>query len=98
MSGIGKVLGGGGIQYNAQCICDASGNCITCHAKLDLLEAAVGLPHKERIEEDFGRAVWYGAECKTFYPIRGLANCSEEELQVAMSKCWAFDRNAYGGP
>ncbi|KAF4657474.1 hypothetical protein FOL47_008416 [Perkinsus chesapeaki] len=101
--GIGKFLGGGGIQYSAQCICDAAGDCTSCHAKLDLLEAAVGLSSPLRVQQDFGKAMWYWADCTAdswmdFYPVKGLADCSEAELQEAMEKCWAFDREVYGGP
>ncbi|KAF4738038.1 hypothetical protein FOZ62_021586, partial [Perkinsus olseni] len=101
--GIGKFLGGGGIQYSAQCICDATGDCSACHAKLDAMQAAVGLPNPLRVEQDFGKAMWFWADCTAdswmdFYPPEGVANCSEEELEEAMYKCWAFDRDVYGGP
>ncbi|KAF4686866.1 hypothetical protein FOZ60_004745 [Perkinsus olseni] len=101
--GIGKFLGGGDIQYSAQCICDAHGDCTTCHAKLDTLEAVVGLPRPLRIEQDFGKAMWFWADCTghpgvDFYPPEGIASCSEEELEEAMDKCLAFDRGVNGGP
>ncbi|EER15565.1 hypothetical protein Pmar_PMAR016250 [Perkinsus marinus ATCC 50983] len=102
--GIGKFLGGGGIQYSAQCICDdVTGDCTVCHSKLDAMQAAVGLANPLRVEQDFGKAMWYWADCTSdswmdFYPSDGVANCSEEDLQDAMEKCWSFDRDVYGGP
>ncbi|KAF4663301.1 hypothetical protein FOL47_005824 [Perkinsus chesapeaki] len=102
--GIGKFLGGGGIQYSAQCICDLTGDCTSCHAKLDKMEAAVGLSTTAlRVEQDYGKAMWYWADCTVdswndFYPPEGIANCSEEDMQEAMERCWEFDRAFYGGP
>ncbi|KAF4676806.1 hypothetical protein FOZ60_000518 [Perkinsus olseni] len=98
--GIGGFFGGGGMQYSAQCICDADGNCTTCHTKFDALEAAVGIAHPLRIEQDFGKAMWFWADCtgKDIYPPEGVAHCSEEELKEAMDKCLAFYRYSDGGP
>ncbi|KAF4715594.1 hypothetical protein FOZ62_011113, partial [Perkinsus olseni] len=104
--GIGKFLGGGGIQY---CIVNtvrsvfATPLVIAQLAKLDALEAVVGLPHPLRIEQDFGKAMWFWADCTghpgvDFYPPEGIASCSEEELKEAMDKCLYFDRDVNGGP
>ncbi|KAF4720571.1 hypothetical protein FOZ62_030305 [Perkinsus olseni] len=93
-----RLLGMGGIQYRAQCMCDATGDCTTCHAKFDALQAAVGSTSALRVEQDFGKAMWFWAGCTAdsgvdFYPPAGVARCTEEELQEAMQKCLAFYTN-----
>ncbi|KAF4649602.1 hypothetical protein FOZ61_001151 [Perkinsus olseni] len=101
--GTARILGVGSINYNAQCLCDATGDCTTCHAKLDAMQAAVGLASPLRIEQDFGKAMWFWADCTAdsgvdLYPPDGVGSFSEEELQEAMQKCLAFNAAVYSRP
>ncbi|KAF4692144.1 hypothetical protein FOZ60_014098 [Perkinsus olseni] len=103
ISGICRLSGSGMVQYRAQCMCDATGDCTACHAKLDAMQAAVGLPNPLRVEQDFGKAMWFWADCTAdsgvdFYPPEGVANCSEEELVEAMQKCSEFNAALYSLP
>ncbi|KAF4755608.1 hypothetical protein FOZ63_025022 [Perkinsus olseni] len=101
--GTARLLGKGGVMYSAQCICVATGDCTTCHAKLDAMQAAFGLPNGKRVEQDFGKAMWFWADCTAdswmdFYPSEGLVNISDSELEEAMNKCWDFNTNLISSP
>ncbi|EER20599.1 hypothetical protein Pmar_PMAR016842, partial [Perkinsus marinus ATCC 50983] len=89
-----RLLGSSGAEYNVQCICDA--DCVTCHAKLDTMQAAVGIIDPLRIEQDFGKSMWFWAGCTSdsasdLYPADGIGSFSEGELQEAMASCLVAD-------
>ncbi|KAF4649852.1 hypothetical protein FOL47_001679, partial [Perkinsus chesapeaki] len=81
----------GAIGLQAQCFCDACGDCTSCNKLLDNLENEVGLVGQGRAEKDFGEAMWMWSRCSGFLPPAGLSHSTEEELLAAMEKCWTFD-------
>ncbi|EER16162.1 hypothetical protein Pmar_PMAR003625 [Perkinsus marinus ATCC 50983] len=103
MFGIGKFLGGGAIQYSAQCICDESGDCSSCHQKVQALADTVGVDKYSIIEQSFGEAMWFWADCTAaawmdFYPSDGVENCSESQLETSMNECWDWNTNTLASP
>ncbi|KAF4660289.1 hypothetical protein FOZ61_004116 [Perkinsus olseni] len=98
MFGIGKFLGGGAIQYSAQCICDESGDCTSCQQKVQALADTVGIEKYSIIQQSFGKAMWFWADCTAaawmdFYPPDGLQHCTESELESSMNECWDWSKN-----
>ncbi|KAF4663565.1 hypothetical protein FOL47_005684 [Perkinsus chesapeaki] len=103
MFGIGKFLGGGAIQFSAQCICDASGDCSSCQGKVQALADSVGVEKYSILEQSFGEAMWFWADCTAaswmdFYPPDGVQKCSESELKKSMNECWDWNTHSLASP